>query len=218
VIYGRNLEGEKHGHLTVIEKVGTNVICKCDCGNKITIRAVDFARGKYSTCGCSLRYKLMSESATKHGDTRKSSPYARIYRIYQGMKNRCYIKSFDGYDDYGGRGILVCDEWLKSYSSFRKWALNNGYADSLSIDRIDVNGNYSPDNCRWATTKEQSMNKRPYKRKEWTIDGVTKSIIEWCEECGLSVPMVMYRVKTKGMTPKDALTARKYTKRKERAK
>ncbi len=207
--------GRKHGYLTVVDKIKANFICECDCGNEITIRAVDFAIGRYSTCGCELKSKLISEHSTTHGDSVDSSPYARIYRIYRGMIARCYIESTDSYPNYGGRGIKICDEWLNSYEAFKAWALGNGYSDILSIDRIDNDGNYEPSNCRWATAKVQRFNQRPHKPHKpkiaWTIDGVTKSATDWCSEYGLSMPMVMYRIKTKGMTPKDALTTGKLT-------
>lgn len=205
--------GKRHGYLRVIDKAGARFVCECDCGNQIVVRAIDFALGSYSTCGCELRNKLYSESSTTHGDTKSDSPHARIYRIYQGMKARCYIESTDSYPDYGGRGISICEEWRNSYEAFKVWALDNGYRDDLSIDRIDNDGNYEPSNCRWATAKVQRANQRPHKphrcKHVWTIDGETKPAKDWCAEYDLSVPMVMYRVKNRGMTPYEALTTPK---------
>lgn len=140
----------------------------------------------------------------------------RLRRIYNGMKDRCFSDKNQNYKYYGGRGITVCQEWLDDREAFITWALENGYRNDLSIDRIDVNGNYEPGNCRWATDAEQRANQRPrtapYKRHiMFTIDGVTKSAIEWCEEYGVTMPFVMYRIRKNGMSPLEALTAPKRT-------
>ena len=137
----------------------------------------------------------------------------RLYRIWTGMKRRCYNRNSDNYPDYGGRGIIICDEWLSSYDTFKTWALSHGYSDELSIDRIDVNGNYEPNNCRWADWETQANNKRPKKRKvKWTIDGITKPARDWCDECGVSYEMAMYRINHMGMSVYEALTTPKITK------
>lgn len=90
----------------------------------------------------------------------------RIYNIYNGIVQRCYNPKATGYDLYGGRGIKVCWEWLEDRRSFFDWAMSNGYSDRLTIDRIDVNGNYEPSNCRWATASEQRMNQRRMKQQK----------------------------------------------------
>ena len=131
------------------------------------------------------------------------------------MKTRCYRTYHESYMNYGGRGISICNEWLNDFEAFERWAMSNGYNDNLSIDRIDNNGNYEPDNCRWVAWSQQSGNRRrrkvrAYKQSHiWTIDGTTKGIIDWCKEYGLSRQMVEYRVNVKGMTPKEALTTSK---------
>lgn len=91
-------------------------------------------------------------------------PQTRLYRIWAAMKQRCYNPKRTRFEYYGGRGITVCSEWKNSFKAFENWALTNGYRDNLSIDRIDVNGNYEPSNCRWATNSEQSKNRRPLKK------------------------------------------------------
>lgn len=138
--------------------------------------------------------------------------HTRLYSIWNGMKTRCYRTYHQSYSNYGGRGIKVCEEWYDDFEAFEKWALSNGYTDNLSIDRIDNDGNYCPENCRWVTRAQQNANKRhrmyrAYKSSYiWEIDGVKKSAIEWCKEYGRSRAMVEYRVNVKGMSPKEALT------------
>ena len=151
----------------------------------------------------------------------------RIYTIYNAMMSRCYNPNVPHYFRYGGRGISVCDEWRNNYYSFREWAYESGYDENAprgkcTIDRIDDDGNYCPENCRWVDMKVQNNNQHPaytfmprpsnskHKRKLlWTIDGETKSAIEWCEEYGVTMQFATYRVKKKGMTPKEALTTPK---------
>lgn len=111
------------------------------------------------------------------------------------MKNRCYNPENQFYKDYGARGIAVCDEWLDKkdgHSNFQKWALSNGWTEFMSIDRIDNNKGYSPDNCRWATPKEQANNRR--NNHYVTIKGVTKTAQEWADEIGISQRAFLYRI------------------------
>lgn len=142
--------------------------------------------------------------------------HERLYSVYNGMIQRCYNSDHPHYNNWGGRGIKVCDEWRYNYQEFRKWALSTGYDKNKdrkyqSLDRINNDGDYCPENCRWATMKEQNNNQRPRKRGtgykyNWTFEGVTKSAEDWCEIFNVSVPMVMYRVNKKGMKPFVALT------------
>lgn len=122
-------------------------------------------------------------------------PYVktRIHRIYKSMKARCYgSKKCPYFKNYGGRGIKVCDEWLNNELSFIEWAFSHGYTDELTIDRIDVNGDYTPENCRWATCKEQNNNRRTNHYIE--IDGVKRTIKEWGTVVGISSEVISYRL------------------------
>lgn len=173
-----DLTGERFGRLVVVERVGTNKHekptwrCICDCGNE-TIRATpDLRSGNTKSCGC-YRRDLVTNGNVTHGKSK-----TRIYKIWAKIKERTLCPTDKAYPRYGGAGIGMCEEWASSFEAFYE-DMKDGYADGLSIDRIDNSKGYSPDNCRWATNKEQQNNKTNNVRIE--LDGVTKTIAEWSD-------------------------------------
>lgn len=151
----KDLTGKKFGKLSVVEMCGKSKagqslwLCVCDCGNKTTVQYGNLTSGYTKSCGC-LRGRPKQTGMS----------HTRIYHIWYGMKQRCYNPKSPKYKNWGGRGITLCDEWKDDFFAFRDWAIANGYREDLTIDRINVNGNYEPSNCRWATLQEQGSNKR----------------------------------------------------------
>lgn len=181
--------GKKFGKLCVLSELeerakggGKQYKCQCDCGNITIVRSDHLKSGHTTSCGCN---KIM---ITSH---RKSKE--KIYRCWCHMKERCYNIHNINYHHYGGRGITVCDEWLRDFMSFYTWAMSHGYNDKLTIDRINVDGNYEPNNCRWTDYETQGNNRR--NTVYITYNGKTQSVSQWCRELRLNLSTVYYRAK-----------------------
>lgn len=151
--------GNKYGLLTVLSLSHYDEKrriyfwnCKCSCG-KLTVKNAGTLRsGATKSCGClKVEINIGNKKRETHGFS-----YTRLYRVWSAMKSRCYRKKDVGYAWYGGKGIIVCDEWKNSFDVFKYWALQNGYNDNMTIDRIDSNGNYEPNNCQFLTRAENS--------------------------------------------------------------
>lgn len=196
----RNVGDEIRNGAVLIERVNGQLWkIRCKCGKEFIAQPSD-SNGRCRECAMELVYK----GNRKHGESPNTNKNAtRLYGIWENMRARCGNKKNPNYKDYGGRGITVCDEWSE-YMAFKNWALKNGYNPSLTVDRIDVNGNYCPENCRWATQKEQCRNTRF--NHLLTYNGETKTLAEWSEISGIPYHALKNRINRYGFTPEEALT------------
>lgn len=199
-----DLTGQRFGRLVVVERAEnsgrtTRWLCVCECGRNVVVRQPDIKSGKTQSCGCAHKEQLAKRNRT-HGLSQ-----TRISRIWRAMKDRCYNPNAQAFQNYGGRGITVCDEWKNDMMSFYTWSIEHGYDDHLSIDRIDVNGNYEPTNCRWVDKKTQANNTRSNHMIEY--GGRVQSLSKWSAETGIKPHTIRRRLEL-GWSIEKALTTK----------
>jgi len=191
----RDLKGQRFGRLVVLhdtgERKGGQVVwrCRCVCGEEVNVVGYSLTSGRTASCGCYQRERVV-EASTTHGMARQREQHP-VYAVWRAMLQRCENPNNKPYKDYGGRGIKVCPEWHDS-QVFIDWALANGWQKGLTLDRIDNNGNYEPDNCHWVTRKENNRNKRS--NRLITFDGKTQTMAGWAEELHVSIQTLYARI------------------------
>lgn len=204
----KDLTGKKFNKLLVLERVENDkkgrvmYKCKCDCGNFKIIRSSSIISGNTKSCGCAKGRK-------------NNNPYygTRLYSIWSNMKNRCMNPKYKKFNDYGGRGINVCNKWLK-FEYFKNWALSNGYADNLQIDRIDNNKGYNPNNCRFITPKLNSSNKRNNLIYEY--NNQIKTLKQWSESLNIDYLLLYNRIILRNWSFEKAITTPKIENRRNK--
>lgn len=201
------LIGLKSGRLTITEDLGIihnqhTVRCRCDCGNPRDVILYQFRTNHVKSCGClaiehKKNFAIISPQKT-HGYT-----HHELYPTWRHMISRCYNKQNNAYKDYGGRGIKVCDEWMKDFMNFYNWAKSNGYQKWLTIDRIENDGDYTPANCRWATEEVQANNRRS--THYVILDANRISMACACKQLNLKYKIINQRVKRDGLSFEEAI-------------
>lgn len=199
-----DMTGKKHGKLQVLGFAGIHKDgqaywnCLCDCGNTAIVAGNKLRSGHTVSCGC---YKVLRQHQTHviHGKTN-----SQLYVAWCNMKSRCYNPKNIMAHRYGARGISVCDEWKNDFTAFGAWALSNGYEEGLTLDRIDVNGNYCPENCRWVTKEAQYLNRSDNHIIE--AFGERKTIKEWADSSGIKYDTIERRINAYGWSPERAVT------------
>lgn len=204
---GVNLDGYSFGCFTVIKEAPHHIRadgkkvrvweCRCVCGNTRLLNKQEIMSQKRKSCGCK-HDEYARAQATVHGDSHK-----RLHNIWSGMRSRCYNQNEYHYRWYGERGIKMCDEWVDNYVAFKEWAVNNGYSDTLTIDRINVDGDYCPDNCRWVTMKAQCNNRTDNHRV--SVFGGLYTLSQLEEKTGIKQETIRRRLK-RGWSAEEAVT------------
>lgn len=202
------MPNQKFGRLTIIREVEPKIYasgrkdryveCICECGKICKVKFHTLRRGRVRSCGC-LKTEMTIKKFTKHGLSNRHP----LYGVWKGMKERCLNPNHFAYKDYGGRGIVVCDHWLHDFGNFYTWCISNGWRKGLSIDRIDNNKGYSPDNCRFVDIFTQARNKRKnipitYKGKTW------HSAAQFCSDMNIPYRRFYQRIK-RGMSIEKAV-------------
>jgi len=197
-----DMAGKTFGRLTVFERVenqGRDAMwrCLCECGLETIVRGSHLRGGRTASCGCLMRERI-SESNSTHGQS-----CAKLYSVLMGMRRRCSDPNQAAYKDYGGRGIFVCDEWKTDAKAFLDWAHTNGYREDLTIDRIDNDGNYSPENCRFVDRPTQCNNRRSNRWLEYR--GTLYTLAQLARLSGLRAGTIYARLHRQGMTAEEAV-------------
>lgn len=212
-----DLTGQKFNRLTVIRYLDKNErtvrtynwLCQCDCGNLVKANASKLKNGLQQSCGC-----LKEEKKYDIGNLNKKYKYSnkRLYGVYKSMMSRCYNKNHREYNNYGGRGVVVCDLWKNDYDAFAEWALKTGYDESAefgqcTLDRKDVNGKYEPCNCTWVTNEAQQNNRRD--NVILTYNGESHNMKEWSKLLGVTYGSLTYHIRKKGRTLEEFMSIKK---------
>ena len=197
-----DLAGKRFNKLLAIERVEnqnhkTMWKCLCDCGNETFVYTWNLTGNRVKSCGCLKNEKLIERSTTHN------QRHTNLYEVWKTMKQRCFNPNNQSYKNYGGRGIVVCDEWKTNFKSFYKWSMENGYKKGLTIDRIDNNKNYCPENCRWTDRITQANNSRW--NKHIVIDGKDDTLANWLRFYNTNYDKYYRRIK-KGLSEQEALT------------
>lgn len=196
-----DLTGRVFGRLTVLRRAQNQkgrvaFLCRCTCGKAVVVTSHSLVSGNTSSCGC-IHSEQLAQRNTVHGQR-----HTRLYGIWLGMKERC-SSSRPRYKAWNGKGVKVCDEWEANFLSFKNWAETHGYEDGLTIDRVDVNGNYCPSNCRWVSKKVQAWNRANTRYFEY--GGERKCLAEWAELKGISKAALRSRIYNLGWSIEKAL-------------
>lgn len=197
-----DLKGKRFHKLLVIEKVEnqkhkTMWKCQCDCGNTTLVLTGNLNSNRVKSCGCLKNEKLIERSITHN------QRHTNLYEVWKTMKQRCFNPNNNAYKNYGGRGITMCDDWKINFISFYKWSTDNGYNKGLTIDRIDNNGNYCPENCRWTDRRTQANNSRW--NKHIVINGKDDTLANWLRFYNINYDKYYRRIK-RGYSEQEALT------------
>lgn len=204
--YMKDITGQRFGNLTVLKpdfkdrRGEWHWLCLCDCGSTKSVSGNKLRSGNTKSCGCLQREHRASGNINRtHGMTK-----SRLYYEWTNMKSRCYYAKNVMFHSYGGRGIQVCEEWKDSFECFMKWALLNGYEDNLTLERINVDANYCPENCKWIPRYEQCLNTR--RNHFVTAFGRTQTIKEWSVESGIKYDTIERRLNSYGWDPEKAVS------------
>ena len=197
-----DLAGKRFGSLTAIKRETsqngkTMWFCACDCGNTMYVITSNLTSGRVKSCGC-LKIKKLIERSTTHNQR-----HTKLYEVWKSIKQRCFNPNNSSFKNYGGRGISMCNIWRSDFASFFEWSMKNGYNIGLTIDRINNDGNYCPENCRWVDRHIQANNTRS--NKFITINDKTDTLSNWVKFYNISYDIYYRRIK-KGLSEQEALT------------